>query len=301
MSESETIALIGFGEAGQNVAAGFANRPDVALRTYDIRFDDPRDDLKSRTEAFGVRACASSAEGVDGAGIVFSFVVGSQAVAAARTAAPSLKPGQLYIDCNSVSPGTKKAVGEALEGTGCHYVEAAVMAPVPPYRHEVPILLAGPEARAVAERLNAIGMRCEEAGSEIGQASLNKMLRSIMIKGIEALLFESMAVAQKYGIEERILDSVAETLPGLDWRQLTTYDLGRIAIHGVRRASEMKESAATVAECGFDPIMAEAISRRIYKAHALIGNHDWPHGEPRDYKEIFAVLNARLAAKGGSE
>lgn len=289
-----TVALIGFGEAGQNIAAGFRTRGDVALRTYDIKFDDPKDNLKARTNEIGVTACASAAEAVRGADVVFSFVVGSQAVAAATAAAEHLQPGQLYIDCNSVSPGTKNAVGDALAGSHCHYVEAAVMAPVPPYRHQVPILLAGPRAGEVAERLNKIGMRCDEAGNEIGQASLNKMVRSIMIKGIEALLFESLAVAQKFGIEERILDSVSESLPGLDWRKLATYDLGRIAIHGVRRASEMKESAATVAECGFEPIMAEAISRRIATAHTLIGNVAWPNGEPESYGEIFAVLNDRL-------
>ena len=172
------------------------------------------------------------------------------------------------------------------------------MAPVPPYLHKVPMLLAGAGAADLVRRLAALDMSCEVAGEEIGQASLNKMVRSIMIKGIEALLFESLAVAQKYGIEERIFDSVSETLPGLDWRQLATYNLGRISVHGVRRASEMKEAAATVAECGIEPIMAAAIADRIATAHGLIGGVAWPNGAPEHYKEIFAVLAERL--EGGS-
>jgi 3-hydroxyisobutyrate dehydrogenase-like beta-hydroxyacid dehydrogenase len=227
---------------------------------------------------------------LQGAKLVFSFVTASSAVEAARTAAASLGPGQVYIDFNSVSPMTKREVAEAIAPSGAEFIEGAVMAPVPGPDHRVPVLISGPGAEAVADRIGALDMKIEVAGDRIGDASLSKMLRSIFIKGIEALMLESLVAARHAGIEERILDSVQKTLPGIDWRKLATYNLERTVAHGKRRAAEMLESAATVSELGFDPLVTEGIARRIEWAHERLKGAVWPEGGPRTYQEVLDVL-----------
>jgi 3-hydroxyisobutyrate dehydrogenase-like beta-hydroxyacid dehydrogenase len=288
---TETIAIIGFGEAGQHIGRGLA-AGNPGVRTYDIRHNERA--LAEAARKCGVKLCGSSASAVEGAQLIFSLVTASSAVEAARTAAKSLKSGQVYIDFNSVSPMTKRAVAEAIAPSGAEFIEAAVMAPVPGPDHRVPVLMSAPGVEAVAERLRVLGMKIEIAGDRIGDASLSKMLRSIFIKGIEALMLESLTAARHAGIEERILDSVQKTLPGIDWRELATYNLERTVAHGKRRAAEMHESAATVAELGLDPLVTEGIARRIEWAHEQLKSAAWPEGKPGTYQEVLDVLVAKL-------
>jgi 3-hydroxyisobutyrate dehydrogenase-like beta-hydroxyacid dehydrogenase len=302
----ETIVLIGFGEAGQSIGGGLAGEAGVTVAAYDVRFcgsDAPV--LMAKAREAGVAPHAELARALDSASIVLSAVVGSAAVEAGRAAAAHLTAGQTYIDLNSVSPATKRAVEQAVAPSGAHFIEAAVMARVSPYAHRVPILLAGAEAEPIAKRLNAIGMKTEAVGDRVGQASANKMLRSILIKGIEALLIECLVAARRCGIEERILDSVAETFPGIDWRQTATYHLGRTAIHGARRVTEMQEVAQTLRELELEPLLADAIAQRIGWAFERLRDTQWKGGEPGDYREILDAIERHtrfpspLAGEGG--
>jgi 3-hydroxyisobutyrate dehydrogenase-like beta-hydroxyacid dehydrogenase len=190
---------------------------------------------------------------------------------------------------------TKRAVGEAVAPSGADFVEATIMAPVPGPDHKVHVLASAPKAKETAARLNAIGMNVDAVGERIGDASLSKMLRSIFIKGIEALMLESLVAARHAGIEERILDTVQKTLPGIDWRKLATYNLERTVAHGARRAAEMRESAATVAELGLEPLVTEGIARRIEWAHQQLKDVKWPQGKPQTYDEVLQVLEAKLS------
>jgi 3-hydroxyisobutyrate dehydrogenase-like beta-hydroxyacid dehydrogenase len=288
----ETITIVGFGEAGQHIGRGLARDGAAKISAYDIRHNEPA--LIEAAKAAGI-SFKGTPDAVEGATLVFSFVTASSAVDAAKAAAKHLKTGQIYIDFNSVSPATKRKVAEAVTAAGAEFVEAAIMAPVPGLDHKVPLLVSAPGAQAAAARLNAIGMKAEVAGDRVGDASLSKMLRSIFIKGIEALMLESLTAARHAGIEERILDSVQKTLPGINWRELAAYNLERTSTHGKRRAAEMYESAATVAELGLDPFVTEGIARRIEWAHQQLKDATWANGKPETYEEVLDVLDAKLS------
>jgi len=297
---SETIALIGFGEAGACIGRGLAAEPDVTVRAYDIRFSgNGAAELTERAAAMRIAPHAQLAGALEHATLVFSAVVGSAAVDAAVSAAPLLRPTQAFVDLNSVSPKRKRAIDEAVRPSGVLFIEAAVMARVPLHGHRVPMLLAGFAAESIAKRLNAIGMKTEAVGDQIGQASANKMLRSIMVKGIEALLIECLVAARRCGIEERILDSVSETFPGFDWREAATYYLGRTALHGARRVTEMNEVAETLGDLNLEPIMATAIAKRIGSTFELLRDVGWNTGGPASYHDILDAIEQRQAS--GSE
>lgn len=290
---NEIIALIGFGEAGRHIGGGLVRTGAPQVRAYDIRHQE----LIAAAREHGVELHSAPGPALEGATLIFSLVTASSAVDAARAASKHLVPGQIYIDFNSVSPMTKRAVGEAVGGAGAEFIEAAIMAPVPGPDHAAPVLIAAPGAARVADRLNALGMKVEIAGESIGEASLSKMLRSIFIKGIEALMLESLVAARHAGIDERILDSVQKTLPGIDWRALATYNLERTVAHGARRAAEMRESAATVAELGLEPFVTEGIARRIEWATEALKGATFAGGKPQTYEEVLDVLTAKLAEK----
>lgn len=294
------IALIGFGEAGRRIGASLVAEVGQQVAAYDLLHREKS--MQDAARAAKVDLRHSSRAAVEGADIVFSFVTASSAIDAASEASQYLNTGQLYIDCNSVSPATKRKAGEPVTASGAAYAEAAVMAPVPSVSaHKVPILLAGNNSGSIATLLNTLGMNVESAGSRIGDASLNKMIRSIFIKGFEALLLEGLVAAYRAGLTGKILDSVQQTIPGVNWREAASYYLERTATHGARRAAEMKESAATVAELGLDPFVTAGIAARIEWAHELLKDAEWPDGAPKDYEEVLAIIETKFFAGRESE
>jgi 3-hydroxyisobutyrate dehydrogenase-like beta-hydroxyacid dehydrogenase len=257
---SATIALIGFGEAGGILGADLAKR-GCAMRAYDILLDDPatREPMLARLAAAGVDPAPSLAEALQGAKLVISAVTAAASQDVARAAGPLLREGQLFLDLNSVSPDTKRACAAWVQASGAAYVEAAVMAPVPPQRLQVPMLLGGARAADLAPALTALGMNAQAVAQQIGVASAIKMCRSVMIKGLEALAVESLLSARHYGAEDAVLASLAATFPSLGWTaQQPDYLISRVAEHGRRRAAELREAAATVSAAGIEPRMALA-------------------------------------------
>lgn len=288
------IAFIGFGEAAQAMANGLSKEASISrLTAFDIRFGDAAQapDLQARAKARKVETFSDMKDAVAGADIVLSLVVGSAATKVGEEAGKTLKAGQIFIDLNSIGPDAKKRVGEALaKGGPADFVEGAVMARVPPYEHKVPILLAGPAAERAGAVLVKAGMDIEAVGTEIGQACAVKMIRSIVVKGVEALLIESLTAAEKAGVRERILDSISGTFPGIDWRQQANYYIGRTQQHGARRVTEMKEAAATLESLGMKPILSTAIAELIGSAHAKFKESGLAFD--KEYPEMLAALAA---------
>lgn len=257
------IALIGFGEAGSILGADLVSTGcDVSM--YDILLDDAkaRPGMLARAESVHVRAHDSFAAAVANAELVISAVTASSSGDVAALGGTHLRAGQIFLDINSVSPGKKQSSCRAVEASGADYVESAVMAPVPPYRLKVPMLLGGRRASSVAAQLSRFGMNAQAISSEIGVASAVKMCRSVVIKGIEALVVESMRAARHFGAEKQVLASLDETFPGMGWdKDLPDYLISRVAEHGRRRASEMREVARTLEDAGFEPTMAAATAK----------------------------------------
>jgi 3-hydroxyisobutyrate dehydrogenase-like beta-hydroxyacid dehydrogenase len=258
------VALIGFGEAGSILGTDLVvGGCDVSA--YDILLDDAdkRAAMLARIERAQVRPSESFAAAVAGAELIISAVTASSSGDVAAAAGKHLSAGQLLLDINSVSPAKKQTSAKAVEASGADYVESAVMAPVPPYRLKVPMLLGGRRAEEAAAQLVELGFNAKAISSEIGVASAVKMCRSVLIKGIESLAVESMLAARHFGAEEQVLASLNQTFPSMGWdKQLPDYLISRVAEHGRRRAAEMREVARTLRDAGQTPTMSEAIARR---------------------------------------
>ncbi len=263
-NEIQTIAVIGFGEAGSILGAELASKGRDVV-TYDILLDAPasRGVLETRARAAQARVANTHAAAIQGAQLVISAVTASSAAKVAAEAAKTIRLGQIFLDINSVSPAAKRANAELIEGAGADYVEAAVMAPVPPQRLKVPMLLGGRRATQLAEALRELGMNTTAVADRIGVASAVKMCRSIMIKGIEALSVECLLAARRFGAEQEVLASLNGTYPSMGWLDaLPDYLVSRVAEHGRRRAYEMREVARTLEDVQLEPTMALAIAAR---------------------------------------
>ena len=266
---AEGIALIGFGEAAGSFALGWTRGPDLQIRAHDLKLGDPAQAaaLRARCAATGVEPCDGPAAALAGATVALCLVTADQALAAARAAAPALAPGTLWIDGNSCAPGTKRAAAAVIEAAGGAYVDMAIMAPVRPQGQLTPVLLAGARAGHAAARLSALGMRPDLAGPRVGDASTIKMLRSVMVKGIEALTAECLLAARRAGVDGEVLASLQASDPGWAWEARAAYNLERMMVHGGRRAAEMREVAATLRDLG----LPDALARATVDWQATIG------------------------------
>ena len=256
------LGIVGYGEVGRIFAAGLRARGVGDLVVWDLKFIDPATGTEplAHAQAAGVRAADSVAALCAGRQLIVSAVTASNTLAVAEAVAPHIAPGAVFLDLNSASPGTKQQAAQCIEARGGRYVEAGVMTSVPPYGMAVPMLLGGPHAAALAPMLQAWGMDAKSVSDRLGVASAIKMCRSVMIKGLEALVIESYATARHYGVEDHVLPTLAETFPSIDWHQQGRYFFSRVVQHGQRRAEEMRESARTVGEAGMAPLMASAIA-----------------------------------------
>jgi 3-hydroxyisobutyrate dehydrogenase-like beta-hydroxyacid dehydrogenase len=260
MEQGLKIGFVGFGEAAYHLAKGLRQPGIESIAAFDINVTDKVGDRARETETDLVPTNRELAQRCD---IIMSAVTADQALNAAQQNAPHLTSRHIYADLNSVSPGVKQSISRAIAATGASFAEIAMMAPVPPYNQKVPMLAGGDGAPEFVRKLAPFGISAEIVSREVGTAAATKMFRSIMVKGIEALITECVLGATRYNADERVFASLAETFPGIQWKELADYMVGRVVVHGERRAREMEEVAATLREIDVEPIMAEAIVRRM--------------------------------------
>ncbi len=262
MNGFERICLIGFGEVGQILADDLSAAGVAHIAAYDVLFATPDSAPNLALSTRNVRAAASAPDAAHDADLVLCAVTAASDLGAANSVVPGLKRGAFYVDFNSASPDVKRKAAAIIERAGGRYVEAAVMAPIAPKRIASPMLLGGAHAQEFQTLAAPLGFRGEVFSTELGQASATKMCRSVMIKGIEALLTEAMLSARHYGVEKTVLASLSDLLPVGDWEKLAQYMISRSLEHGTRRAEEMREVAETVHDAGVSPLMSAATANR---------------------------------------
>ena len=258
-----SVCLLGFGEVGQTLAVDLRRARVQSLCAWDVQFAQEASAPSRAARELHVRVAANAASAAQGAQLVVSAVTAAQATEAARSIATGLAQDAFYLELNSVGPEMKQEIARIVSPTGARYVEGAVMSPIGPQRIASPILLGGPQAAAFASFAQPLGFTGTKVfAHEIGCASAAKMCRSILVKGMEALLTESLLTARRHGVEETVLDSLQQLFPGADWRNLARYMISRSLVHGRRRAEEMREVAQTVASAGLVPHMSAACAER---------------------------------------
>jgi 3-hydroxyisobutyrate dehydrogenase-like beta-hydroxyacid dehydrogenase len=295
----DKLGFVGFGEAAHHLAKGLRGAGLSQTFAFDINTNTLKlgEKIRSRAKETGTVLVDSNAALAESAPVIIAAVTADQAVRAAEQTAPHLTFSHIYADLNSVSPATKEQVGKAVTSARARFVEIAVMGAVPPYGHKVPMLLGGAAAPEFQSILTPFGMKMEVVSTDqIGRAVAVKMCRSVVYKGLEAILFECVLAASQYGAEKRVFDSLDESFPGMDWKALADYMVGRVVVHGERRAREMDEVARTLSEIGVEPMMATATSRRMDWAASLGWKERFGGEFPATYQEVLDVIREAVPA-----
>ena len=247
------LAVIGFGEAGSSLCIGWG-RSDV--RVFDIKQHGETAAAKNaEIQALGVIGCNDTASAIAEADIVFSTVTADQAHEAAAAVSEAIRPGAFFCDLNSCAPSTKLKSAKLIGAAGGRYVDVAVMATITPKYHQTAMLVAGEYAEAAIELMLALDMKPKHVPGPVGRASTIKMIRSAMVKGIEALSAECFSAACRAGVADEVAASLDASQQIDSWKELATYNMERMTTHGIRRAAEMREVAITLSDLDIPPRM----------------------------------------------
>ena len=297
------IAWLGFGQVAVTLSQPLAAHAAL-LSAYDLLLEQPGGEAALRARAEGAPGgplpvrLAPLAEALAGADLILSAVTAEVALEVAERAAPHLRAEQTYLDLNSTAPTVKVAIGEALASSGVEYVEGAVLDAIGVAGARAHILLGGPAAQGLAAALRALGLNAAFYRAEIGAASTFKMLRSVLTKGLEALLIEFLLAGRQAGLADDLWADMA------DFFQRTSFERAAdnwVASHGAaheRRYHEMAQAAETLRALGVEPLMTAATVAFFRRSTALgLAGALPPSGAGRD--EVLAALARRLAAAEG--
>jgi 3-hydroxyisobutyrate dehydrogenase-like beta-hydroxyacid dehydrogenase len=254
-----TIGILGLGEAGSAFASG------LAARVREVRGFDPAD----VAAVPGTVMCETPADAVAGADIVLAFTHAAQAIEAAESAVGHMKTGAFYADLATGNAGLKQSLAGLAHDKGLRFVDGAIMNPVPLQGVATPVELAGDDPDQLAALLTPAGMRVTVVSTEPGVAATRKLLRSILVKGLSALIIESLRAAEKTGQAEWFRGHLSEVLTGIDDAFISRLVTGTVQ-HRVRRVHEMEAVVSMLEELGEPPLTADA-TRQVIESVELRG------------------------------
>ncbi len=302
-----TIALIGFGEAGTALARGLAGEsgwrdavPGRQLIAVDTAAagDARSAAMTARAAELDVALSADYGPALGEASLVFCAVTGDAADAAADAAAPWMAPGTLFLDLNTITRRETAAIAARMTAAGFDYVDVGVVGVFYALGYRAPMLLSGPRAADMATWMTPLGFSAKALSETPGEASAVKMLRSVLMKGIEALSVECLVAARAQGLLDEVLDCVAD-VDRLPFRDLLTRIVTTHLVHVERRLEEVGKVNENLRETGIEPLMSAATLRshtRTLDAGVVPADGTVP-----DLEEALAVLAERVVRVGGQE
>lgn len=295
------VGFVGFGALAQAFATGLHAGGSVEIVVFTRPQTDPRraETRAIQLQAVAADACASLEELAATADVVISAVPAAAAATVAASAAAHLKPRALWVDPSPLAPAGKQALAEAIAQAGGEYVDVAVLGTVNVDGHTVPMAAAGPGAGRWASFAAPLGFRVSVLDGPAGHASLVKLLRSVYMKGRDALILEMMVAARRHGIEETVMASIGGPAEQVPFSDLVARVLGSLALYAERRSVELDTAADLVAQTGLEPLVARAGAARLRWLAELRVGETFAGGRPKDADAVLAAIQ-RADASGPS-
>jgi 3-hydroxyisobutyrate dehydrogenase-like beta-hydroxyacid dehydrogenase len=299
-----SVAFIGFGEFAHAIAGGLSEK-GIELRAYVRPRLDPSGATAraNRMQSVGVRRAESISDALDGADVIIAAVPGSAGRDVADACARHLTPGQLYVDPTSSLPDAKVAAAELVQRSGAEYADVAVLGTVVTSGAQVSMLAAGPGAARWREEGCAAGLRITAMDGATGDAARIKLLRTVFMKGRDALVLELLLAARRHRVHEAVLESIGGAGEQASFPQLAERVMCSLAIYAERRAEELADAATLLRDVGVEPLMVEAGETRLRQLAQLGLAARFGGERPHDLAEVLdavEALDADRPAEAGS-
>lgn len=258
------VGFVGFGEAAAAIAEGLHEEGLERAYCFDAMQDKPgfAEKMDAKCAKSGAVKLAASAEVCRQSEVIISAVPSGFALSAAREAAEGISAGKIYVDVSTATPKEKKNISRIVEEKGGLFADGAMMGTLLKDRHQVPMLVCGSGGEEFLKRMKPYNMRLTLVKGEPGVATSIKFIRSITAKGISCLLFESLQAAQKFGVEETIVDSFLDSFGPSFEKIINGYVSGAI-IHADRREHELQNVVDFLKSEDLPFTMAEATRRKL--------------------------------------
>lgn len=292
---SITMGFLGFGEVGYYMSKGLKQNGFGRIAAFDKGHAEGGPfaaTIASRAEEAGVDLLPSMADLLKQSDVVISALPAKYTMDAAREALGYEIAAHLFVDVSTAKPEVKKELEQLFAKKGIDFADGAMLGPLPTYGHTVPILASGKGAASWAEMMNPWGMKIELTEGAAGTASSIKLIRSVFMKGLEALLVETFLFAKKSGAEELVLNSISETLK-VPFRDTAKRMIAADLVHAERRSFEVGESIELMKDIGVEPIMAGAIVRRLQKSASLGTREELGGVPPKSLPEVYEIWNKK--------
>lgn len=241
------MAVFGLGEAGSVIAADLV-AAGACVRGYDPAPVSTPD---------GVARVEEPRHSLEGAELVLGITAGQDAEVALRQAVDEVHGSVLYADLSTSSPSQQRRLACIANETGLDFADVALMSTVPGTGIRTPQLVSGPGAQRYVDVMMPLGARATVVGAEAGAAATGKLLRSVVTKGLAALMIEAMRAGDACGQEEWLWGHLVSELAAVDEAMLRRLLEGTPA-HALRRQHEMEAATELLAELGVVPVMTRA-------------------------------------------
>jgi 3-hydroxyisobutyrate dehydrogenase-like beta-hydroxyacid dehydrogenase len=301
---SPALSFIGFGDLAESWVT------ELRRRGFRVRAYLPVDSVSRRSGSAarrehrsGITAMTDLTAALSGADIIVAAIPGGATSWVAEECVPHLTRDTLYVDPSAGSPRDKQRSSRIITPSGALYVDVAVLGTVSLSGLAVPLIASGPGAERFAETASRLGMNVKPIGPVAGDAARLKLIRSVYMKGRDALLVEMLAAARRLHVEEEVIDSIS-TAPGeqVSFRQLVDRVLPALTRHSERRAEELLRASVELERMGMTPTMAVAAAERLQWMAAQCDATEVTEGAPSDevMKTVFdgADTTARRRLNG---
>jgi len=290
------VGLIGFGEVGSSLGLGL-KKQGVEVVAFDKGFQTPPfgELIQKRARESGVPLLDSVEAVVFASDLILSMVPGGFAMEAARAAVPALTAGKTYVDLGTATPPMKEQMAGVVEAAGASFVDVAIMGSPLQDKHHVATLASGREAEAYRHMVTPLGMKVTVVGDRPGRAAAIKMFRSIFMKGIEALVIETLMACKTWDVADVVMDTVTKTLDKQPfYRDFTDFLVTTDAIHAERRAHEMDMVIETMEAVGIEPKMTRSTAEVIHWTAGLGLKEHFGGEVPANWETVVDEIFRRL-------
>jgi 3-hydroxyisobutyrate dehydrogenase-like beta-hydroxyacid dehydrogenase len=285
------LGVIGFGEAGFELSRGLKGEGLEDILAFDALQDDPVYGklVQERVRNSGVMLAHSAKELLETANVILAAVQGDKALQVAQQSAPFLKTGKLYVDVSASSPETKRRIWETIRATGVCFVDAAMLGPLPTFKHQVPILASGNGADAFVKAMQPYGMKIQKVSEIAGEATAIKLVQSIFTKGLCALLIELLEAGSILKIDHLVLKTIVDFMNAASLETMINRLVTSSAIHAERRAHEMEAVVELLESVNVEPTMAKAIHERLNWLESKKLKQKFGGKSPASWQDVVAA------------
>lgn len=260
MDEVRNIGIVGYGEVGKVFAGGLIQN-NFDVHVYDLLTEQGHEEVLKDIKNKGATPALSISDLVNKSEVILLLVNSAATKDVIASITKTKQKPLTIIDLTTSKPYTKKNCKIEIENyhPEAIYIDGAIMGTVATEGFNVPLLLASENEEIMLTIKKELTMNIKILVGEVGKAASIKLIRSVFMKGLEALLLESMIAAKKYNVDQNVMESISMTLNNNDFNKFGEALIKTHVIHKNRRYKEILDSIKLIEDAKIEPYVTQGV------------------------------------------